>query len=276
MLKEQYGRTMSLGNIHLILRNNFYIGVFEWSGETFMGTHPLFVNPKIFTKVQSVMDGYNRPKYSKRGVALRGLLTCANDGCQLTGDVQKEKYVYYRCTGFKGKCELPRFREEDLTERLGESLKVLQVPPEIVARVVAMLQSDEAAAANRATAERTRLELRLTAVRNRIAAAYTDKLDGKITEDFWERKANDWRAEEQQLMLAIDGVGSADPASRALAAEKAFELANKAYSLYLSQNAAEKAKLLRMLVSNFSVDALSVEPSYVYPFNVICERAKMK
>src|ERR1700753_2957530 len=56
-----------------------------------------------------------------------------NDGCQLTGDIQKEKYVYYRCTGHKGKCGLPHFREEDLTDRLGDSLKGLQVLPEIVA-----------------------------------------------------------------------------------------------------------------------------------------------
>jgi hypothetical protein len=37
-------------------------------------------------------------------------------------------------------------------------------------------------------AERSRLEGRLTAVRNRIDAAYVDKLDGKISEEFWERK----------------------------------------------------------------------------------------
>jgi hypothetical protein len=93
-------------------------------------------------------------------------------GCQLTGDVQKEKYVYYQCTGFKGKCELSGFREEALTERLGESLKGLQVPPEIVARVVAMLKGDGTDASGRANAERVRLEPRLTAVRYRIDAAY--------------------------------------------------------------------------------------------------------
>jgi site-specific DNA recombinase len=47
-------------------------------------------------------------------------MTCAHDGCMLTGDVQKQKYVYYRCTGNRGKCDLPRFKEEVLSERLGE------------------------------------------------------------------------------------------------------------------------------------------------------------
>jgi hypothetical protein len=138
-----------------------------------------------------------------------------------------------------------------------------------------MLKTDEAAASGRVSAERTRLESRLTAVRNRIDAAYIDKLDGKISEDFWERKTNDWNTEEQQLKLAIDSIGSGDATSRALSAEKCFELANKASLLYVSQNSQEKAKLLRMLVSNFSVGAVSVDPSYVYPFDVIAERAKM-
>ncbi len=51
----------------------------------------------------------------------------------VTGEVQKQKYVYYRCTGHRGKCDLPRFREDDLALRMGEPLKGLQVPPEVVA-----------------------------------------------------------------------------------------------------------------------------------------------
>jgi hypothetical protein len=34
-------------------------------------------------------------------------MTGARDDCTLTGDVQKEEYVYYRCTGSRGKCNLP-------------------------------------------------------------------------------------------------------------------------------------------------------------------------
>lgn len=91
----------------------------------------LFVNPKTFAKVQAVLTGHNRPRYSKRDIAFQGLMNCAHDGCMLTGDVQKEKYIYYRCTGNRGECDLPRFREEDIANRLGEPLKGLQVPPEI-------------------------------------------------------------------------------------------------------------------------------------------------
>ena len=95
-----------------------------------------------------------------------------------------------------------------------------------------------------------------------------------MTEEFWERKASDWRTEEQQVMMAIQGLNAADTSDRALEAEKVFELANKAYSLYLSQNPTEQAKLLRMLVSNYSVDGTSATPAYRYPFDLIFKNAK--
>ena len=107
-------------------------------------------------------------------------------------------------------------------------------------------------------------------------AAYADKLDGKIPEDFWDRKMTEWRTEEQQVKMAIAGLASAETGDRALDAQKVFELANKAYCLYFSQDSTERAKLLKLMCSNFSVDAVSVTPAYRYPFNLIFERAKLE
>jgi hypothetical protein len=53
-----------------------------------------------------------------------------------------------------------------------------------------------------------------------------------------------------------------------------LELANKAHSLYVTQTPQEKAKMLRMVLSNCAVDAVSVYPTYRKPFDMIFERAK--
>ncbi len=89
------GKRMSHGNIHLILKNRFYTGSFVWRGVVYPGTHPVFLDPKLFERVQSVLTGHNRPKYSKRDVAFQGLMTCAYDGCMVTGEIQKGKYVWW-------------------------------------------------------------------------------------------------------------------------------------------------------------------------------------
>ena len=206
----------------------------------------------------------------------RGLVNCAYDGCSVTGEIKKGKYVYYRCTGYHGKCDLPRFKEEELALRVGEPLKHLQVPPHIVEQIVTTLRDDQKHAASKVNAERSRLEGRPTAVRNRVDAAYTDKLDGKITEEFWERKMADWRVEEQQVKLALDALTNAETEDRALSAKRTLELENKAYLLYFSQDSFEKAKLLRMLLSNCAVDAVSAIPAYRYPFGLILKGPKPK
>ena len=74
--------------------------------------------------------------------------------------------------------------------------------------------------------------------------------------------------------MAIQGLSQSETGDRALDAQRIFELANKAYSLHASQNPVEKAKLLRMLFSNCSVDAVSVMPTYRKPFDTIFRRAK--
>lgn len=48
-------------------------------------------------------------------------------------------------------------------------------------------------------------------MRHRIDQAYMDKLDGKISEDFWTRKSTEWLAEEQQISLAMKGFEDVKP-----------------------------------------------------------------
>jgi len=92
-------------------------------------------------------------------------------------------------------------------------------------------------------------------------------------EEFWTRKSTEWLAEEQQVSLAIHGLANANP-DRIIDAVRIFELANKAHFLYVSQSAPEKAKLLRIVLSNRAIDAVSIYPTYRKPFDLIFQRAK--
>jgi len=64
------------------------------------------------------------------------------------------------------------------------------------------------------------------------------------------------------------------PASIGTHAVRTLELANKAHSLYLAQPPTEKAKLLKVVLSNCAIDATSVYPTYRKPFDVIFQRVK--
>ena len=273
IVRAETGKTLSKSHFHTTLTNPFYIGNFVWGGRTYRGTHEVFLNPTLYERGQSVLAGHNKPKYRKQEIAFRGLLTCAHDNCTITAERKKGKYVYYRCTGYRGKCDTPRFREQEISKRLGAILKNICIPDEVLISLEELLNCDQERMRTESAANRASLVQRLAAVRKRMDQAYQDKLDDKIPEDFWERKMSEWRAEEQSIQIAISSLQESS-ADRILPAKRILELANKAYSLYLTQNPAEQAKLLRLVLLNCSIDGLSVYPSYRKPFDMIFQRAK--
>ena len=274
-IRLETGKAYAKGYLHKILKNPFYIGLYQWGETTYKGTHSLFVDPGTFQRVQEIFAAYNRPKQRHYEFAFAGgLLRCAYDDCLVTAEIKKQRYIYYHCTGGRGKCDLPYFREEELSERLGGVLKNIYVPDSVVADIQRSLATADASRADRLRSERARLQQRLAAIRTRMDQAYTDKLDGKITAEFWERKNAEWLREEQQVQFALAGLKQADEPARLLTASRTLELANKAYSLYLRQNPAQQAKLLKMVLSNCKIDVVTLTPTYRKPFDLIFARAE--
>ncbi|MFB3918277.1 MAG: recombinase family protein, partial [Terriglobales bacterium] len=234
-IRTEFGITINRSYLHTILTNTFYVGQFVWGGQTYSGTHDTFISRELFGAAQDVLHGKHQGKYAKHEIAFRGLLTCAHDDCTVTAELKKGKYVYYRCSGYRGKCELPRFREEQISEKLGQILKQIYIPDEVLHGLLESFKNDQKRTERESAQQRERLEQRLANVRKRMDQAYTDKLDGKIPEDFWERKMQDWRAEEQQIQCAMTGLKEANSTDRVLTAQRILELANKAYFLYVTR-----------------------------------------
>jgi hypothetical protein len=83
----------------------------------------------------------------------------------------------------------------------------VRIPEEVVQGIGASLQKVHVQMRKQAEQERARLERDLAALYSRMDAAYTDKLEGKITEDFWQRKQADWQTEETRIKSLISGLG---------------------------------------------------------------------
>ncbi len=268
------GTAISKANLHKMLTNPFYIGQFEWSGHAYHGTQPLFISANLYAQVQAVLHGHNKPKYSKRDIAFRGLLTCAHDHCVVTAEVKKEKYVYYRCSGGRGPCDLPRFREQEVAEKLGDVLKHVTIPPEIAKQIEEELKDDHANAHEHVARERARLTRALDDVRRRMDSAYIDKLDGKIAEDFWQRKQADWKTEEARITTQIQSLKEPNFDERLIDVHRILELAQNAHSLYLTRKPAEQGEMLKSVLLNCSIDAVSLYPTYRSPFDLIANRVE--
>jgi len=101
-LRHIRGTFISKANLHKMLNNPFYIGRFEWSGQTYQGTHPTLISPELYARAQAVLNGHHKPKYGKHEIAFRGMLTCAHDDCTVTAELKTERNAH--CPGsVKGK-----------------------------------------------------------------------------------------------------------------------------------------------------------------------------
>ena len=272
-VRSRTAKTISRAYLHTILTNPFYKGCFNWGGKLYQGTHKTFISFDLYELVQSALQAHNKPKYRKQEIAFRGLLRCAHDNCTITAERKKGKYVYYRCTGYRGKCATPRFTESEIAGKLGAVLKDIQIPDAILLQLQESLCDDQSQLSQTVRTQRIRLEQRLAAIRRRVDQAYEDKQDGTIPVEFWDRKMLEWTEDEKQIQEALLRLTEPDP-GRILDAKRILELANKAYSLYLSQNHAEQAKLLRMVLLNCLIGGATVQPAYRKPFDLICQRAR--
>ena len=66
---------------------------------------------------------HQRDKARVNTFAFSGLITCGHCGCALSAIIKKEKFIYYKCTGFKGDCGERYVREEVLSAQFLAALR---------------------------------------------------------------------------------------------------------------------------------------------------------
>jgi hypothetical protein len=103
---------------------------------------------------------------------------------------------------------------------------------------------------------------------------YEDKLDSKISEEFWERKQAEYRDQERTLRVQVARSEGPVTHEQTLTVQRTFELAARAYSLYLTRSPSEQGRLLKSVLLNCSTDGITLWPVYRKPFDLIFERAK--
>lgn len=119
-LRSRSGRKYYKSKVHKILNDPFYCGIMEHDGNKYLGKHDQLISKKLFDDVQAIISGKAHTKRQVIPFAFRGILRCANCGCQLTATIKKNKYTYYYCTNGKGNCGEHKayISETDLSKKL--------------------------------------------------------------------------------------------------------------------------------------------------------------
>ena len=107
-------------------------------------------------------------------------------------------------------------------------------------------------------------------VQVKLDRGYDDYLEGRISQDFWNRKSAEWEAELGTVGAELSRLSSATP-SLVATGERILELAKTAYFRYRAQSPDEKRRLLDAVLSNCTFDRGSLCPAYIKPFDVLAK-----
>lgn len=130
----------------------------------------------------------------------------------ISGEIEKGRWVYYSCTGGRGKCEQKHvyLREEVIEKQVVEALskiKTSEVQKEWITATLKNTFADE----QKWTQERTlTIKRQVELLSDRINKLYIDKLDGNISDEFWSCKHNGWSQEKLNLEIKLEALNKSN------------------------------------------------------------------
>ena len=133
----------------------------------------------------------------------------------------------------------------------------MQIPKDVIEEIIASLRMSHK---DKSEFHRTLLEnyqKEYKKYETRIENMYEDKLDGSITESFYNNKSKEYRSRQKELSEKINRLGFADE-EYYLTSEYLLQLANRAYELFMSSEAEEKRQLIKLTLQNLEFEENSI------------------
>jgi site-specific DNA recombinase len=226
------------------------------------------VTRETWERVQEILDGRHEKKHRKvtHDFAFSGLVNCGHCGCSLVGEVKKARYVYYHCTGYRGKCAEPYTREEILERQFAEGLRELVIPRPILDWLQEELVAGDVSERSAREQSVRRDQAELNRLQNRLEVLYDDRLDARIDAGTYDKKAGEIRQQQDRLRVRLAEAQSAalPPVSQAI---DLIALTAKAADLFLKQPAAEQRKFLQLVLEAANWKGGELRMSFREPFS---------
>lgn len=250
--------------LHQVLRKRLYSGDFDWNGATYRGTHEPLVSKEVWDRVQDLLDGRQHGRRAKHDFTYSGLVVCGHCGCAMVGEIKKQRYVYYHCTGYRQRCPEPYTREEVLTTRVIEHLCDLVIPKPVTDWLRAALSQSDVAERRAREQSLARAEAEYDRLAARLEAMYLDKLDGRISAAFYDEKAAAWRSQQAEIQRKIAELRTAG--NGFMDAIHQIELTSAACKGFPQQPPKEQRRLLHLLLERASWRDGQLETTFRQPF----------
>lgn len=268
--RNEYGINAGSSRIDQLLKNPFYYGEMRVKGEIYPHNYEPLIPYSLFEQAKNVREGYKVKPHRWGGLPFpyRGLIKCAECGCGITFETKKGKYTYGHCTRKMNRHDLTYVNEDKITAQVMKILKAIAIPQDAYLQVSEALRKSHEEKKQRYQGDLVAIEAEIKKYQLRKERVYEDYLDGKISEDLYTRKFNEFgvkvklkQEQKESLELASDDYYST--------VSYLLKLANNIENLFLKANHEQKRSILNLIVSNLQLDGSLLRWKYKKPFETM-------
>lgn len=283
LVPKDHIRTYHRSSIEKRLKNSFYWGTFQLTGEpeVYKGIHERIIPDDVLRKVKAINDGHGC-KIRKSDIdgedIFRGWLTCGHPECmrQITYDPktkdiketgEKKTYHYYRCSNSrKVHLKLVNTSEAKIWEQFEPAVEALSISQEFAKDIKDALNEthEKQKAAIKKQMEGFRIEL--LNMDGKEDELYNDLKRGVLDDSGYKRQIERIRNDRQHSANEIERLALTISDEGMVSIEKVFELAIGAKELYKSMSRVDRIEYLKRVCSNPTLDGLTLQFQLQSPF----------
>jgi DNA invertase Pin-like site-specific DNA recombinase len=258
--------------LYNLLSDPFYYGKMKWKEEIKQGNHEPIISKELFDLVQKKLNRkFKSPLYTKHLPVFKAKMTCEECGGTVTWEKQKGHW-YGHCNHYRKECtQKTWWRQEKVEDQLLPLLEKMAPKGkkvlEVIEKALKEAHSDEIKYHTNSMAE---INNTLSIAQRRLEAIYEDKIDGKITPEYYLKKFTEYNEQKEEATEALKRLNNGN-AKYYEAGYALHELALKSYEIYKSPKATteDRRLLLSKVFSNISLGACNIKPEYTPAFEFL-------
>ena len=273
--KSNLGNDISIGKIHELLQNVFYISLMKYKGEIHEATHEPLISKKLFDKVQEIMREKGKPqKAKKHNFAFLGLTKCP---CSAAITAEKKikpsgrEYIYYRCTKKKGPCQEKHFlRDEKLYQQIKSFLQKVSLSSHDTEIVLAELKKEEVQAKEQAKITVQNLKKDISAIKTKLERLTDAYLAEALELAEYQQTKNALMAEKKTKEEKLSDFERKGNHWLELTRNWIIE-ANQAKNIVCQENFSEMKNFLKTVGSNRQISVRTLAVDFKIPWQMLAE-----
>lgn len=277
-LRNTYGNKVIKSRMHQLLIDPFYTGKIRWNDELYDGKQERLISKELFDRVQQLMKSKTTPKYNKHNYLFKSLIRCIECGGLITWETAKKIHTYGHCNHYRNCSQETWVKEPEVEGQLLGGLEKLQIRNgRIVEWIRKALKESHQDEIEYHSSTMNELYEREKQAKKRLDRLYDDKLDGKITEEFYNRKFKQYSQELEEFLDTIKKHNNASVKYFELGVN-IYDLSQRAKEIYLKAKTKkmldDQRQLMRLVFAKMLLDEGKLSYEYTPAFNLLSEAVR--